>query len=203
MRVFALTSRLFSLSSFATVLVATFSLLLTAGCGHEVLPQVAKAVTLAAALAIPATPAARSAKRRLAPPATPANAVSSAGYAPPTLSEPVAPTYQQSAPVYSPVGTSQPLPYVQPAPVAFAPAPIAPAPAQIYTPPAPTVSSFASTAPAGAPGAGGQYHTLARGETIYALSRQYNVRPKAILEANHFSDPNHLSVGTKVYIPAN
>jgi len=49
----------------------------------------------------------------------------------------------------------------------------------------------------------GQTHTLQKGETIYALSRQYGVKPKAILEANHFSDPNHLSVGTKVIIPAN
>ena len=50
---------------------------------------------------------------------------------------------------------------------------------------------------------GGQYHTLAQGETVYALSRKYNVKAKTILEANHFSDPNHLSVGTKVYIPNN
>ena len=49
----------------------------------------------------------------------------------------------------------------------------------------------------------GQVHNLEKGETIYALARKYNVKPKAILEANHFSDPNHLSVGTKVIIPAN
>jgi LysM repeat protein len=65
--------------------------------------------------------------------------------------------------------------------------------------------AFAAVAPQApapaAPVGGGQYHTLQRGETIYALSRQYNVRPKSILEANHFSDPNHLAVGTKVYIP--
>ncbi|MEI6233782.1 MAG: LysM peptidoglycan-binding domain-containing protein [Planctomycetota bacterium] len=55
-----------------------------------------------------------------------------------------------------------------------------------------------------APSSGaGQYHTLKQGETVYALSRQYGVKPKAILEANHFSDPNHLSVGTKVLIPGN
>lgn len=50
---------------------------------------------------------------------------------------------------------------------------------------------------------GGQYHTLAQGETVYALGRRYGVKPKAILEANHFNDANHLSVGTKVFIPAN
>jgi LysM repeat protein len=50
--------------------------------------------------------------------------------------------------------------------------------------------------------AGGQkVHVLAKGETIYALSRKYNVPPKNILAANNFKDPNHLAIGTKVYIP--
>ena len=42
---------------------------------------------------------------------------------------------------------------------------------------------------------------LAKGETIYALSRKYNVKAKEIIEANQFKDPNHLAIGTKVYIP--
>ena len=45
------------------------------------------------------------------------------------------------------------------------------------------------------------YHTLQKGETLSSVSRKYNVRLKAIIDANHFKDPNHLSVGTKVLIP--
>ena len=48
---------------------------------------------------------------------------------------------------------------------------------------------------------GGKYHVLAKGETIYALSRLYNVKAKEIIEANQFKDPNHLAIGTKIYIP--
>jgi LysM repeat protein len=60
-----------------------------------------------------------------------------------------------------------------------------------------------NNAPVQQTGGAGQYHTLAKGETVYALGRRYGVKPKAILEANHFNDANHLSVGTKVFIPAN
>jgi LysM repeat protein len=47
----------------------------------------------------------------------------------------------------------------------------------------------------------GKYHTLNKGETLYAVSRKYNVKVKDIIAANNFKDPNKLSVGTKVYIP--
>ncbi|MFH0937954.1 MAG: LysM peptidoglycan-binding domain-containing protein [Planctomycetota bacterium] len=48
---------------------------------------------------------------------------------------------------------------------------------------------------------GKKCHILAKGETIYALSKMYNVKPKDIIAANQFKDPNHLVVGTKIYIP--
>lgn len=48
---------------------------------------------------------------------------------------------------------------------------------------------------------GARYHTLQKGETIFAVSRKYNVKPKQILDANNFKDPSKLAVGTKVLIP--
>ena len=48
---------------------------------------------------------------------------------------------------------------------------------------------------------GDKYHTLAKGETLYAVSRKYNVKVKDLIAVNNFKDPNKLSVGTKVYIP--
>jgi len=68
-----------------------------------------------------------------------------------------------------------------------------------FVPPAQTVSTpvtASSTAPAG-----GRYHTLAKGETLYAVARMYNVKPKTLLDANQFKDPNKLAVGTKVFVP--
>lgn len=92
-----------------------------------------------------------------------------------------------SAPVVTPVQQSTPV-----TPIAVPPPAPSPAPAQLLPP----------TQPRSAVG-GGQYHTLSQGETVYGLSRKYGVPPKNIIAANHFSDPNRLAVGTKVYIPAN
>ena len=72
------------------------------------------------------------------------------------------------------------------------PAFVEPAPA-----PAPALATAAAPTSAG-PGA---YHTLAKGETLYALSRKYNVKVAKIIDANQFKDPNRLAIGTKVYIP--
>jgi LysM repeat protein len=47
----------------------------------------------------------------------------------------------------------------------------------------------------------GKVHMLAKGETLYAVARQYNVKPKDLIAANQFKDPNKLAVGTKVIIP--
>lgn len=64
-----------------------------------------------------------------------------------------------------------------------------PAPKPVVAQPAPQKES------------GGHYHTLQKGETLSSVSRKYNVRLKTIIDANHFKDPNHLSVGTKVLVP--
>lgn len=63
------------------------------------------------------------------------------------------------------------------------------------------VAPVSKPAPAPESTAGGKYHVLQKGETLYALSRKYGVKPKSILDANNFKDPNHLAVGTKVFIP--
>jgi LysM repeat protein len=48
---------------------------------------------------------------------------------------------------------------------------------------------------------GGKYHVLNKGETLYAVARKYNVKPKDLISMNQFKDPNKLAVGTKVYLP--
>lgn len=116
---------------------------------------------------------------------------------PQTLSEPVRPV--ESTPAQAPAipvtatgddlaaqknGESRELPvFIEPA---RSPAPMAAA-----------VPAPAADAKAGA----GRYHVLAKGETLYGLSRKYNVNVKQIVAANQFKDPNKLPVGTKVYIP--
>lgn len=69
-------------------------------------------------------------------------------------------------------------------------------PTFIAPPTAPATANSERLIPTGA-----KYHTLAKGETLYALSRLYNVKIKEIIEANKFKDPSHLAVGTKVCIP--
>lgn len=67
----------------------------------------------------------------------------------------------------------------------------------------PAAGRAAAPAIAAAPAAAGpgSYHTLAKGETLYALSRKYNVKVAKIIAANQFKDPNRLAIGTRVYIP--
>lgn len=84
-------------------------------------------------------------------------------------------------------GESQPLPAYTPPPATES---AIPAPASIAVNVAPAV-----------PSAGGRTHTLAKGETLSSVSRQYNVKLREILAVNQFRDPNHLPVGTKVVIP--
>ncbi|HTX72838.1 MAG TPA: LysM peptidoglycan-binding domain-containing protein [Rectinemataceae bacterium] len=45
------------------------------------------------------------------------------------------------------------------------------------------------------------YHVLQRGETLFSLSRQYNVPVEAIMSANGISDPSKLQAGQKLVIP--
>jgi LysM repeat protein len=104
---------------------------------------------------------------------------------PQTLSEPVRPA-ETAAPLAPVVPGESDYSVQRPGESVALPAPVIAAPAPVSASPAV---------------AGGKYHMLAKGETIYALSRKYGVKPQAILQANHFKDANHLAVGTKVYIP--
>ena len=69
----------------------------------------------------------------------------------------------------------------------------------------PQVSAATLAAPAPTPKSAARlstkFHTLAKGETLYAVARKYGVRPRALIEANHFKDPSHVPTGTKVYLP--
>jgi lipoprotein YgeR len=46
-----------------------------------------------------------------------------------------------------------------------------------------------------------QVHTLKKNETLYRLSKQYNVTVEAILKANSIDDPTSLRVGENIIIP--
>jgi murein DD-endopeptidase MepM/ murein hydrolase activator NlpD len=47
----------------------------------------------------------------------------------------------------------------------------------------------------------GQYHVLAKGETLYSVARQYGLKPGDIAKANSIDDPSKLKAGTKLLIP--
>ena len=126
---------------------------------------------------------------------------------PQSLSEPVrvsqaAPVTEEPRAVAVSVRDSEPLPSHSPLKVGESrelPTFVSPTPAPA---PVPAPKPAAAVAPSNSP-ADGHYHTLAKGETLSAVSRKYNVRLKSVIDANHFKDPNHLSVGTKVFIPGN
>ena len=105
--------------------------------------------------------------------------------------------YTQTNTTLERTGDTRDLPVFS-APVAQTP-PVQAAPVQVYQQPPQSAAQILPEPTR----SGGQYHTLQQGETVYALSRKYGVKARTILDANHFNDPNHLSVGTKVYIPAN
>ncbi|MEO6418914.1 MAG: DUF882 domain-containing protein [Polyangiaceae bacterium] len=44
-------------------------------------------------------------------------------------------------------------------------------------------------------------HVIARGHTLEAIAHRYHVPAKAIVDANHIKDPNHLKVGATLTIP--
>lgn len=74
-------------------------------------------------------------------------------------------------------------------------------PLPTFIEPKPAPAAAIAPAPVAPPTGNNRYHVLAKGETLYALSRKYNVKVNKIMEANQFKDPNHLAIGTKVYIP--
>ncbi len=47
----------------------------------------------------------------------------------------------------------------------------------------------------------GQFHRVQKKETVYAISRQYKVPPKDIIERNKLTPPYNLSVGQLLFIP--
>lgn len=60
----------------------------------------------------------------------------------------------------------------------------------------------AATRPAPAPAPrGGIEHTVQPGETLYIISKAYNVSSKTIIDVNKIADPGRLSVGQKLIIP--
>lgn len=48
----------------------------------------------------------------------------------------------------------------------------------------------------------GIVHTVRKGDTLYSLSRQYNVPLVMILRANPYVDVYNLGIGTRICIPA-
>lgn len=48
-----------------------------------------------------------------------------------------------------------------------------------------------------------QKHTVEQGESLYGISKKYNVRLKDLKEINNIEDENKLSIGTILIIPKN
>lgn len=53
-----------------------------------------------------------------------------------------------------------------------------------------------------APAAGPTIHIVQSGDTVYSIARRYGVDPQAIIAANNLVNPNALSVGQQLVIPA-
>jgi LysM repeat protein len=101
-------------------------------------------------------------------------------------------------------------------PPTFTPAPIVTAPptlptAELPTPeiPQPTLeptappATDATAVPTQPTTGGGQtVHVVAPGDTLYSISLQYGVAVEEIMAANGLSDPNSLTVGQQLIIPA-
>ncbi|MBI4436954.1 MAG: peptidoglycan DD-metalloendopeptidase family protein [Candidatus Omnitrophica bacterium] len=49
--------------------------------------------------------------------------------------------------------------------------------------------------------AGGIYHTVQRGETLWGIGRVYHIGPERIATLNRLPDPSKLAVGQLLYIP--
>ena len=153
-------------------IVGAAALLLTSGCGHH----------KSAASAANTPPQSLSEPVRAVEPA-PAQA--------PSVPSSIDDQYAAQRP-----GESRALPTFE------APAPPAPPPpANIVCTPPSRVAASAVSSGGDTRDAKGRYHVLQKGETVYAVARMYNVRPQRLMTANQFADANHLSVGTKVYIP--
>lgn len=47
------------------------------------------------------------------------------------------------------------------------------------------------------------YHTIQKGETLYAISRSYDISPKQLIAYNNFDDIDVIRVGQRIKIPVN
>jgi len=52
-----------------------------------------------------------------------------------------------------------------------------------------------------APKRGGVYHKVAKGETLWRISRNYGVDIETIVESNGLSDAQHIKAGQQIFIP--
>jgi LysM repeat protein len=96
-------------------------------------------------------------------------------------------------------GTESAAPAEEERPPLVTPAPVAPAPAVTAAPPRPTAEAARP-----APRAGGRAHTVAPKDTLYSISRRYQVRVEDIVAANPALLPRAstpLRVGTTLRIP--
>ena len=51
------------------------------------------------------------------------------------------------------------------------------------------------------PQAGGVYHIVDSGQTLYRIAKAYNVDLKELMRVNNIQDPRHLGVGQRLFIP--
>lgn len=75
-------------------------------------------------------------------------------------------------------------------------------PAAAKTTPPPPAPATAGTPPSAAPAGAGKQHTVRPGETLTSIAAAHGVTAAAIQHANNLSDPNRLSVGQQLAIPA-
>jgi len=50
-------------------------------------------------------------------------------------------------------------------------------------------------------GGGGVYHRVKKGETLWRISRTYDVKMERVIRANHIRDPRDISIGARLFIP--
>ena len=155
-----------------------------------------------------ATVPASVARAAVAPPATSPLPPRAAAPAPapladePALSAPAAVVAQPELPAPAPVPAA-----VRPVarPVAR-PSVAAPTPAPAATPPtisvAPAVRSVALPTPAATPTAGAVTHRVEAGETVYSLSRRYQLAPADLMAFNQLTPPAGLVVGQVLQLKA-
>lgn len=66
--------------------------------------------------------------------------------------------------------------------------------------PAESVTEAAAPVPEAEPPTS-RFHTVAKGDTLWGISRQYGVSLQSLEEANNLDDPGRLSVGQRLVIP--